>query len=154
MQCYVFKDALIYESDLELIEDTSGWLNDNCINFASWLILHGGIENKYVKILDPSVVSFLKLQCTDDDEFEELAIGLNITSEQVIFIPINNCNSLSNNATGTHWSLLVLLITQMIGIHLDSCSNSTTKSNTKRNNYSAQLSAAIDTSDAFSKVLR
>ena len=151
MSYYSIGDVQLRDSDLELIESTSGWLNDNCIYFSSVLLLGKNTNVTNVKIIDPSVVSFMKLQCQDDDEFEELAIGLDISKEQFVFVPINNCNTLSNNNTGTHWSLLILCLPHMVGYHLDSLSRLSNKNKLKDN---AQHVAAIQTAEAFSKVLK
>jgi len=75
-----YHDALIYESDLSLLDNPSAWLNSDCIHFR---LTRLSVMQKLLKnrdagredsnsdlFLDPSVVSFLMHQCDEEDEDE------------------------------------------------------------------------------------
>lgn len=69
-------------------------------------------------LLDPSVASFLKFQCQDDEEFDEFIEGVKLPLRKWIFLPLNNAKSLFVN--GTHWSLLICDVERGNLYHLDS----------------------------------
>lgn len=96
-----FKDVDVYDRDAALFNNNE-WLNDTCIHFC-FACLENGLST--VKLVDPAVVSFLRLQVEDDDEFEELALGLNIGDMEWLFLPIND--NAGFGGYSTHWSLLL-----------------------------------------------
>lgn len=103
-------DAVLYESDLALLESPTAWLNDACMNFGMTLL-----SQKYPSLafMDPAVVSFYMHQCIDEDEIQEFVQGNpQLQTCSLIFIPINNGHAPSNTwheQRGTHWSLLVIV---------------------------------------------
>ena len=99
--CY--DDIDIYERDLNML-NSGCWLNDSCINY--WFRkLDKKFANCTVALLDPTVVSFLVIQATDDDEIEELASSLQLRKKNWIVAPCTNSESFSQ--TSSHWSLLL-----------------------------------------------
>jgi Ulp1 family protease len=108
-----FNDAVIYGSDLTLVQSRTAWLNDACINFfveciKAQVSSRGGRNLQY---MDPAVVSFFVHQCINQDEIEEFVSGLQFQSPCKIFIPINDSmveSSSWQSRGGNHWSLLVV----------------------------------------------
>ena len=113
------KDANIYDRDLVLLRP-GNWLNDSCINYCLRQ-LEIKISEETFQLLDPAVVSFLVIQCTDDDEYADLSSGLELSMRKWIFVPINNSDSFT--VTSTHWSLLVVHIDSGKSFHFDSGGN-------------------------------
>lgn len=129
-----FHDAVIYGSDLKLLEKRDEWLNDSCIHFFFTLLQERqkqrNGQHQSLLFMDPSVVSFWMHQCTDEDEIEDFVKSTPFpgkrkgkTSEGVsgvIFIAVNDSmaappssSSYGSNAwktpnNGNHWSLLVV----------------------------------------------
>ena len=140
-----FRDADIYEADALLFKSPN-WLNGSCINYC-FKKLEQELEDRFgiektenILLLDPSAVSCLRFQLFDD-EYESFAIGLEISKKKWILSPVNNCNSLLDASSATHWSLLLVSVTTGSCFHLDSC-----------NQYN--LNAATLTTDAFSILLK
>lgn len=137
MSLLCFHDVDIYDRDLRLFEDGK-WLNDTCINYCFRKMEHEGLHDsnsstdsidgssriisKRILLMDPCVVSFLRLQCEDEDELQELREGLAIGERDVIFVPINDCDSFESSST--HWSLLIITDATSLRpsiFHADSC---------------------------------
>jgi Ulp1 family protease len=93
------------------------WLNDACINYCLRR-LEEKILDPSILFLDPAVVSFLRIQCVDDDEYAELAVGTDILQKTWVFIPLNDSDSFSH--TSSHWSLLLLHVSSGKLYHFDS----------------------------------
>ena len=122
-----FNDAVIYGSDLALLQSPTAWLNDACVHFfLEWLQARAQAAPT-CKFMDPSVVSFFVHQCTDEDEIEEFVANTSFPDHGKIFIPVND--SMANAAPwrgGSHWTLL-LIIRSNNGTeywHFDSVKNS------------------------------
>lgn len=113
-------DADIYCRDLDLFLPQN-WLNDSCINYCLRRF-EIQLSDQEILLMDPSVVSFLKIQCHDDEEYTELALGQQVAVRKWIFVPINNSESFAN--VSTHWSLLLLHTSSARLFHFDSCGNS------------------------------
>jgi len=130
-----YHDALIYQSDLNLL-DEGQWVNDACINFG---MTHLAVRHEgncqdggsviRMKFLDPSVVSYFmhQLCLSDEDDIDELCNlysmwGLSAaksTPEQmtsgdyqtlVLFIAVNDNNSTGFGSGCNHWSFLLAVI--------------------------------------------
>lgn len=127
-------DAVIYSSDLGLLESPTAWLNSDVIHF--WLLRLTNQPNLIVGggggesdgdvdclLLDPAVISFImhQLDETDEDygdEVSNLMSTWNLEQQQRsrFFLPINDeygSSSLSytpgqQQASGSHWSLLLV----------------------------------------------
>ncbi|KAI9983272.1 hypothetical protein PInf_007216 [Phytophthora infestans] len=69
-----YHDVQLYESDAALFTGHQ-WLNDNAINFYLQYLTQT-VARRDVLLMDPAVVSCLLHQCEDEDEYQELAIGL------------------------------------------------------------------------------
>jgi hypothetical protein len=110
-----YQDVNIYDRDARLFNDGE-WLNDTCISFCFRCLEQ---ELKAFKLVDPSIVSFLRLQVEDEDEFEELAQGLKVTKYEWLVLPINDNSSFSS--ASTHWSLMLCHISSGSVFALDSC---------------------------------
>jgi Ulp1 family protease len=112
-----YNDAIIYGSDLALLESPTAWLNDACINFFLELTKcrlkekQSNTQNS-IALLDPSVVFYFVHHCTESDEIEEFVASASLPVTGKIFIPVNDgmVDGLGNTTSvGTHWSLLVLV---------------------------------------------
>ena len=113
-------DADIYGRDLNLFLSRN-WLNDSCINYCLRRF-EIQLSDQSILLMDPSVVSFLRIQCDDEDEYAELALGQQASLRKWIFIPVNNSESFVN--VSTHWSLLLLHTASSRLFHFDSCGTS------------------------------
>ena len=114
-------DVILYENDLNLFHN-GYWLNDQCINFCfRWYENSKYKSMSSILFMDPAVVSFLKLQCDDEDDYKDLSRGLNLDSREILFIPINDNSSFTSSSN--HWSLLFVIKDSGVIIHLDSAGN-------------------------------
>jgi Ulp1 family protease len=112
---FSYKDIDIYSNDLECFRD-GNWLNDSSISFC-----YKQLEDRvspYILLMDPSVGSFLRIQCNDPEDFDELRCGTNLSSKEWIFLPITNNQSFDTKST--HWSLLIIKVSNGRIWHLDS----------------------------------
>lgn len=119
------RNADIYERDAVLFK-SDNWLNSSCINYCLRK-LEINLENndkiglemstKYL-MMDPSVVSFLQNQCIDEEEHEELGVGIEIHKREWVFLPITNSDSFS--IMPSHWSVLVFDLKSGAFYHFDS----------------------------------
>lgn len=133
---FSFQDVDMYDRDAELFEEGE-WLNDTCIHFGlqclqeqydeqcSSKIVRGERELKErertVKLVDPAVVSFLRLQVEEEDEYEELSHGLALPQYDWLVLPINDNTAFNQQCN--HWSLLLCHIPSALTFSLDSCGN-------------------------------
>ncbi len=125
-------DAVIYSSDLAILESPTAWLNSDIIHFWFLRLKNGGGEsdddddagNLQVDclLLDPAVISFImhQLDETDEDyedEVSNLMSTWNLEQQQRrFFLPINDEYGSSSmrytqgqqQASGSHWSLLLV----------------------------------------------
>ena len=120
-----YHDAVIYASDLSILECSTAWLNDACIHYQMTRLQHtfgrseGGRQPDLL-FLDPSVVSYLIHQCDEnDDNFLEQVSSLyqawDVPTKSKIFVPINDQFNksrveFSRPGGGSHWSLLLWTI--------------------------------------------
>lgn len=115
-----FHDSLIRKSDFSLLGKTC-WLNDNVIGFAFEYF------EKEVFAEFSSVVSFVGphvTQCFKMMSFDEAKLliePLDLTKKELAFFAVSD--HMSEDAGGTHWSLLVLSVTNKICYHYDSLSD-------------------------------
>jgi hypothetical protein len=158
-----YHDAVLYNADLDILRSKTAWLNDSCIHYQMMRYqfeLHK-VEGDHVLFMDPSVVSYVMHQCSSLEELVEFSNGQrlygfhtfkldkipasdnSICVKQVLFLPINDTNAISNmskftSTVGNHWSLLVVVILvvklqknhsghifQPLYLHFDSMKNST-----------------------------
>lgn len=131
-----YDEADLYDDDVRLFSGKQ-WLNDSCINYCFKRISHQ-LNNLAILLMDPSVVSFLILQCDDDDEYDSLAKGINLDSREWLLVPINDNESFLSQST--HWSLLVLHIASSTYIHYDS-------------NFQCNYASSVRTSRKIHKLL-
>lgn len=109
--------ADIYVSDMELFEP-GRWLNDSCINYCFRRLENGGDIPKHFLLMDPAVVSFMRLQCNEDAEFTELANGIELKDRIWLFVPVNDCSSFQEQSN--HWSFLLFHTPTGKAFHFDS----------------------------------
>ncbi len=119
-----YNDISIYSSDVKLFLDGQ-WLNDVCINFC-FAKKQLEIAHKAILLMDPSVVSFLTFQVSDDEERDELAKGLILSEKEWLVVPVNDCASLGGSSS--HWSLLVCHVASGFAVHFDSSKQYNVKS--------------------------
>jgi Ulp1 family protease len=112
--------ADIYASDMELFE-SGRWLNDSCINYCFRRIEKELQLPKHFLLMDPAVVAFMRLQCTEDSEFADLAEGIELKERIWLFVPVNDCGSF--DAQSNHWSFLLFHIPTGKSYHFDSLGN-------------------------------
>ena len=110
-----FEDACVYGRDLALLQSPTAWLNDAIINFFFQRLASTASSSEI--FFDPSVLSFLMHQCSDNDDLQDFASGYDeFKQARRIYFPINdtmreNSTAWSTPGSGTHWSLLVAVIT-------------------------------------------
>ena len=123
-----YHDAVIYESDWNLLKSSTEWLNDACIHFyLTWLNQQRKAKDTNhddngkifsITCLDPCVVSYIMHQLSIDDEDEIQNLKKEWTCDNhnhFLCVPINDHHGASSwiqydYAQGTHWSLLVVSI--------------------------------------------
>ena len=98
-----YHDVLLYESDVALFASRQ-WLNDTAINFYLQYLTHTCAPSDTL-LMDPAVVSCLLHQCLDEDEYSDLARGLDLLSRRVCIVPVTDNESLGGGSS--HWSLLL-----------------------------------------------
>ncbi|KAI9910537.1 hypothetical protein PsorP6_010282 [Peronosclerospora sorghi] len=98
-----YHDVQLYESDFALFRNRQ-WFNDNAINFYFQYPTQTH-TSKSVLLMDPAVVSCLLHQCEDEDEYRELAKGLDLAYRHLYIIPVTDNETLDGNSS--HWSLLL-----------------------------------------------
>lgn len=113
-----YHDVCVYDRDLDLFSDGC-WLNDTCINFCfRYFEFEVLVENTNVLFIDPAVVSFVKLQNLDEDDILQVVRSLSIHSRDLLLIPCND--NASFHSGSSHWSLLVIDMTNKQMYHYDS----------------------------------
>lgn len=119
-----FNDADIYVRDLRLFQSRQ-WLNDACINVCLRLIeenqrLFGQSPEagRKILLLDPAVASFLRLQCSEPDEFQEFFVGNALGEKLFVCVPVNDNQSFESSSS--HWSLLIMYTPTHEFWHFDS----------------------------------
>ncbi|OWZ07959.1 Ubiquitin1-specific protease [Phytophthora megakarya] len=98
-----YHDVQLYEADVALFAGRE-WLNDNAINFYLQYLTQTAASSE-VLLLDPAVVSCLLHQCQDEDEYQDLASGVNLTHRRLCAIPVTDNEALGG--ASSHWSLLL-----------------------------------------------
>lgn len=116
---FSYNDVDVYERDAKLFEE-GNWINDTCINFE-YKLFESKFNKKDILLMDPSVVSFLRIQVGSPDELQDLRNGLNIEEKDWIFMPISDSDSFSINST--HWSLIFCNKETGLMFHFDSNGN-------------------------------
>jgi Ulp1 family protease len=115
-----YHDAVIYQSDLDILKSSSAWLNDACVNFYfTRLQVSIRSNNTSFKFMDPSVLSFFMHQWDEEEDRDDDVLGLLMTGQnnkRLYFLPIND-NYVSQRWTtpggGCHWSLMLMIVTYM-----------------------------------------
>ena len=88
-----FHDAVIYQRDLNNFK-AGNWLNDACIGFCMRYMEYAVYpDSQDLLFLDPSVVSLMKVQCMDEEDWEGITKGLKMSSRKMLFVPVNDNNS-------------------------------------------------------------
>ena len=87
-----FHDAIIYQRDLDNFSEGK-WLNDACIGFIYKYMECVEFTDERLLFMDPSVVSMIKVQVMDEEDYEGVSRGLKISNRKLIFVPTNDNNS-------------------------------------------------------------
>jgi sentrin-specific protease 8 len=113
-----YNDAVLYSSDLAILESKSAWLNDACIHFFLTRLSKIFFDGNF-SFIDPSVLSFFMHQWDEeDDDGDEDILGLKSKGgpqqqQRLVFLPMND-NYISHMwrlpGGGIHWSLLVVVL--------------------------------------------
>ncbi|EGZ10304.1 ubiquitin1-specific protease [Phytophthora sojae] len=98
-----YHDVQLYESDVALFSGRQ-WLNDNAVNFYLQFLTQT-VASDDVLLMDPAVVSCLLHQCEDEDEFQDLARGVNLAQRRLCLVPVTDNDLLGGDSS--HWSLLL-----------------------------------------------
>ena len=106
----------VYRRDVDLLQPGQ-WLNDAVINYC-YRCLETRFQGPRFLFMDPSVVSFMRLQCEDREEWAELAAGTNMAAREWLFVPVNDNESF--DSISSHWSLLVCHARTGRCLHFDS----------------------------------
>ena len=97
-----YHDTLLYAYDFHLFQP-GNWLNDSCINMMLCILKHNEFvefDGKY-DFVDPVVVSFFKIQCSDDDELKSFVRSTGMFKNEVVFFPINDNENFLDSSS--HW---------------------------------------------------
>lgn len=113
-----YHDAVVYRRDVANFCDGC-WLNDSCINFC-WKYFEFAKfpEKHHIYFMDPSLMSYVKLQIVDDDDVQSIRSRQRLTSRSYIFVPCND--NMSFETSSSHWSLLVINAQTGESFHFDS----------------------------------
>ncbi len=96
-----YHEALVFTEDPKLFK-APGWLNDRCLNFYFRVLEHEEYGDRPdLLFMDPAVVSCMLIQCTKDEELEELGQGLGLSARSLVFIPVNDAEEFFSGCT--HW---------------------------------------------------
>lgn len=120
---FSYRDVDIYQRDAVLFNEGE-WLNDSCLSYAFKRIedkISAATSSEVLKsilLVDPSVVSFLQLQCGDDEEFEDLRISLESDSKTWILFPVSDNQGFDSSSS--HWSTLLCHRPTSSLLHYDS----------------------------------
>ena len=120
---FSYRDVDVYERDAVLFNEGE-WLNDSCLSYAFRRIEDKILSStnqdflKTILLVDPSVVSFLQLQCEEDEEFEDVRISLESDSKTWILFPVSDNQTF--DAPSSHWSALLCHRPTASLLHYDS----------------------------------
>jgi hypothetical protein len=97
-------DADIYRRDHALFMPHQ-WLNDSCISYSLRRFELDVKIHPSILFMDPGLVSFMRLQCSDEDDFTSLARGVKLPERQYVFLFVSDNESFTSSSS--HWSLLL-----------------------------------------------
>ncbi|TGZ76736.1 cysteine proteinase [Ascodesmis nigricans] len=123
LTCLIDHDVKVTYEDMRCLRESDGWLNDNNILFWETYLEQNILRDhpgNTVKLLPPSMVQLLKL--SPDPAIIKESFGIPPTTSH-IFLPVNDTR-LTNANAGSHWSLLVVGISDRVALHYDSMSPS------------------------------
>ncbi|XP_012528211.1 sentrin-specific protease 8 [Monomorium pharaonis] len=112
-----YHDYLLRKSDVALLEKND-WLNDIIIGFYFEYLNQQYRKNSQSRLLfiGPEVAQLLKMQ--DSSQYNIFLDPIEAKSYDFIFFPLNDCDS--NEAGGSHWSLLIYSRVEKMCYHFDS----------------------------------
>lgn len=113
---FSFKDVDVYPQQLGYFRPGQ-WLDDTCINLC-FRLTEDEMRPDQVLLMDPAVVSFIRMQIDEEEEFEDLVRGQSLEKYSWIFFPISDSSSFSSS--GTHWSLLLCHYPTLSFFYIDS----------------------------------
>jgi len=111
-----FHDSLLRRSDVALLKEGC-WLNDQLIGFAFEYFQHKLYPSldKKVVFISPEVTQFIKM--SSEDELPIFLEPLDLSSKDIIFLALNDSETIDAAGSGSHWSLLVFCR------HLNACAH-------------------------------
>ncbi|XP_011867158.1 PREDICTED: sentrin-specific protease 8-like [Vollenhovia emeryi] len=109
-----YHDYLLRASDVALLEKND-WLNDIIIGFY-FEYLNQQYKDSRLLFIGPEVAQLLKMQ--DSSQYNIFLDPIEATNYDFVFFPLNDCDS--NEAGGSHWSLLIYSHTEQMCYHFDS----------------------------------
>lgn len=112
-----YHDYLLRASDVALLE-RNDWLNDIIIGFYFEYLNQQYRKDSRLLFIGPEVAQLLKMQ--DSSQYNIFLDPVEATNCDFIFFPLNDCDS--NEAGGSHWSLLIYSHIEKKCYHFDSSS--------------------------------
>lgn len=112
-----YHDYLLRISDVALLE-RNDWLNDIIIGFYFEYLNQQYGKDSQLLFIGPEVAQLLKMQ--DSSQYNIFLDPIEATHYNFIFFPLNDCDS--NEAGGSHWSLLIYSHMEKMCYHFDSSS--------------------------------
>lgn len=112
-----FHDYLLRTSDVALLQRTD-WLNDIIIGFYFEYLNQQYKKDNRLLFIGPEVAQLLKMQ--NPSQYNIFLDPIEATNYDFIFFPLNDCDS--NEAGGSHWSLLIYSHVEKMCYHFDSSS--------------------------------
>ncbi|RMZ90878.1 hypothetical protein DV736_g1892, partial [Chaetothyriales sp. CBS 134916] len=113
-----YYDVRLTKEDITVLR--SDWLTDNVIAFWEEYLEREFLtayKHSHIVLLRPTM-SFMLLQSPDPSKIKDALPDFSRTTH--VFLPINDCTSVTMAEGGTHWSLLLVSIVDGVAFHYDS----------------------------------
>ncbi|KAK5137660.1 hypothetical protein LTR08_007955 [Meristemomyces frigidus] len=117
-----YHDVRLTREDIDCIKND--WLTDNAIAFWEEYLEHeklGEYPKANIVLLRPSM-AFLIMKTQDPLSLKSALPDFNNVTH--IFLPVNDCRTVDVAEGGSHWSLLLVSVTDGVAFHYDSMSPS------------------------------
>ncbi|XP_077265915.1 sentrin-specific protease 8 [Temnothorax americanus] len=110
-----YHDYLLRASDVALLE-RNDWLNDIIIGFYFEYLNQQHRKDSRLLFIGPEVAQLLKM--LDSSQYNLFLDPIKAKNYDFVFFPLNDCDS--NEAGGSHWSLLIYSRVEKTCYHFDS----------------------------------
>ncbi|KAG9236282.1 hypothetical protein BJ875DRAFT_235958 [Amylocarpus encephaloides] len=117
-----YYDVRLMKEDIDTLKND--WLTDNCIAFWEEYLEREELKrypSSHICLLRPSMV-FMLMHTNDALTLKDALPNFSKTTH--IFLPINDARNVSVAEGGSHWSLLLVSVTDGVAFHYDSMSPS------------------------------